>query len=108
VTAILDQRAWPSARRRHTVSAMELLAAELTDEGRIRFTLAHAGELMPLEGSVEEVERLIDAMREVALLATASDTERSWLHELPVGDRLVRLGVHPGGEVRLLLSPRAQ
>jgi hypothetical protein len=86
---------------------MELLAAELTDEGTIRFTLAHAGGLTPLEGSVDEVDRLTAAMREVALLATASDTERCWLHELPVGERLVRLGLSPGGEVRMLVAPRA-
>jgi hypothetical protein len=85
---------------------MELLAAELTDEGRIRFTLAHAGGLTPLEGSIEEVDRLTAAMREVALLATASDTERSWLHELAVGEQVVRLGLHPGGQVRVLVSPR--
>jgi hypothetical protein len=85
---------------------MELLAAELTDDGTIRFTLAHAGALTPLEGSVAEIERLCAAMREVALLATVSDTERCWLHDVVVGDRIVRLGLHPGGGVRLLVSPR--
>jgi hypothetical protein len=85
---------------------MELLSAALTDAGTIRFTLAHAGSVTRLEGSIDEIERLTAAMREVALLATASDTERCWLHELPVGDRLVRLGLHPGGEVRLLVGPR--
>jgi hypothetical protein len=85
---------------------MELLAAELTDDGTIRFTLAHAGALTALEGTVEEIERLTAAMREVALLATASDTERCWLHDVVVGDRVVRLGLHPGGGVRLLVSPR--
>jgi hypothetical protein len=85
---------------------MELLSARLTDAGTVRFTLAHAGSLTALEGSIEEIERLTVAMREVALLATASDTERCWLHELPVGDRVIRLGLHPGGEVRLLVGPR--
>jgi hypothetical protein len=85
---------------------MELLSAQLTDAGTIRFTLAHAGSLTGLEGSIEEIERLTAAMREVAVLATASDTERCWLHEVPVGDRLIRLGLHQGGEVRLLVGPR--
>jgi hypothetical protein len=84
---------------------MELLAAELTDEGAIRFTLAHERRVHRLEGSVAEVERLTRAMREVAALAGASDTERCWLHELPVGDRVVRLGLLPGGRARLLIAP---
>jgi hypothetical protein len=85
---------------------MELLAAEITDEGTVRFTLAHAGGLTPLEGTIEEIDRLTAAMHETALLATAADAERCWLHEVPVGDRLVRLGLQPGGGVRLLVSPR--
>jgi hypothetical protein len=85
---------------------MELLAAEPTDEGAIRFTLAHDGGLQPLEGSVVEIERLAHAMREVAGLAGISDSERCWLHELPVGDRCVRLGLLPGGQARLLITAR--
>ena len=85
---------------------MELLSAQLTDAGTIRFTLAHAGTLTALEGSIDEIDRLTAAMREVALVATASDSERCWLHAVPVGDRVIRLGLHPGGEVRLLVGPR--
>jgi hypothetical protein len=84
---------------------MELLAATVTDAGTIRFTLGHPGGVHSLEGSAAEVERLTAAMREVAALAGAADGERCWLHDVPVGDHVVRLGLNHGG-VRVLVTAR--
>jgi hypothetical protein len=85
---------------------MELLAAVRTERDTIRFTVAHAGGAQTLEGSFAEIAAFAAAMREVSVLAAAAgEEEHCWLHELPVGDHLVRLGLRPGGEPRLLIAP---
>jgi hypothetical protein len=42
-------------------------------------------------------------MDEMALLARASDHESAWLTDLVVGGDVVRLGLAPGGRVRLVV-----
>jgi hypothetical protein len=78
---------------------------ERTDEGTIRVTLGHPGGVVRLEGSPAEVRALAAAMDETALLARASDSECSWLADVAVGEHRVRLGITPGGRVRLRVLP---
>jgi hypothetical protein len=80
---------------------MELLAVNHLADGTIQVSLAHSGGLERLAGTPIQIAALCDAMEEMALLARASDDESAWLTELVVGGDVVRLGLAPGGRVRL-------
>jgi hypothetical protein len=81
---------------------MELVAATIADDV-VEVTLSSGDGLLRLEGSPEEIVALCAAMDEVAVLAGASSAPE-WLHELPVGADVVRLGVGHG-RVRFITGP---
>jgi hypothetical protein len=80
--------------------ALELLAAQPTTDGTVRVTLALDGALRTLEGSLEEIGSLSEAMKEVSVLAGAAPDEQEWLTAVRVGGDTVRLGIGEGGSVR--------
>ena len=81
---------------------MEFVHARIDGE-RMEVTLAAGAGLIRLSGTAEEIAALSAAMRQVAVLAGASE-HPAWLSEIRVGDDLVRLGIGHG-RVRLLAGP---
>jgi hypothetical protein len=47
--------------------------------------------------------QLVRSMQQVAALGRASDHESTWLVAVPVGDAIVKLGISPGGQARVLI-----
>ncbi len=72
-------------------------------EDVVEVTLADAAGLTTLSGTALEIAALCDAMEQAAVLAAASP-RRAWLADLPVGDVIVRLGIH-AGRVGFLVGP---
>lgn len=84
---------------------MELLDVTHTDAGTIRVSIGHADGVLGVEGTYEEIASLCDVLEQVALLATVSAAEDSWLDDVPVGADVVKLGIRAGGRVRLSIVP---
>ncbi len=83
---------------------MELLDIRRTESGRLRFCLAHAGGLQELEGTAEQVDELGRVLADAAALASVS-TGWCLVGDVPVGDRLVRIGLTGAGRVTLVVGP---
>jgi hypothetical protein len=86
--------------------SLELLDACETDEG-IAVTFATERGLERLEGSPEEIARLGRAMQQVAALGQLNETENVWVEKVGVGRSLVKLGLSPGGQARILIQHNA-
>lgn len=76
-----------------------------TDAGTIRVSIGHADGLLAVEGSYDEIDALCTMLEQIALLATVSRSEDSWLQDVPVGRDVVKLGIRAGGRVRLEIVP---
>ena len=82
--------------------SLELLDAWETDDG-IAVTFATERGLERLEGSVDEIAQLARAMQQVAVLGQLNEYERVWVEEVLVGRSVVKLGLSPGGQARVLI-----
>jgi hypothetical protein len=82
--------------------SLELLEAHETDEG-MAVTFATERGIERLEGSPDEVAHLARAMQQVAALGQLNDYEHVWVEEVPVGRSMVKLGLSPGGQARVLI-----
>lgn len=47
--------------------------------------------------------QLVRSRQQVAALGRANDHESAWLDAVPVGDAIVKLGISPGGQARVLI-----
>ena len=82
--------------------SLELLDACETDEG-IAVTFATDRGLERLEGTPDEISRLARVMQQVATLGQLNEHEHVWVEEVGVGRSIVKLGLSPGGQARLLI-----
>jgi hypothetical protein len=82
--------------------SLELLDAHETGDG-VAVTFATERGLERLVGSADELAYLARAMQQVATLGQLGENERVWIEEVPVGDAVVKLGLKPGGEARVLI-----
>ena len=82
--------------------SLELLDAHETDKG-MAVTFATERGIERLEGSPDELARLARAMQQVAALGQLNEHESVWVDEVPVGRSLVKLGLSPGGQARVLI-----
>jgi DNA-binding IclR family transcriptional regulator len=82
--------------------SLELLDACETDKG-MAVTFATERGLERLEGRPEEMARLARAMQQVAALGALNEHEHVWVEEVLVGRSLVKLGLSPGGQARVLI-----
>ncbi len=80
--------------------SLELLGGEITENG-IAVTFATEKGLETLEGTTDEVLRLAAVMSQVSAMAALNDDERVWLEDVAVGRAIVKLGLAPGGRVRV-------
>ncbi|HEY4825698.1 MAG TPA: hypothetical protein VIH85_02980 [Solirubrobacteraceae bacterium] len=85
--------------------SLELLDARPTAEG-MAITFGTERGIQRLEGSPEEVARLARAMQQVAVLGQVNEHEDVWLDAVAVGDAIVKLGLAPGGQTRVLITRR--
>ena len=85
--------------------SLELLDARPTAEG-MAITFGTERGVQRLVGTSEEVARLARAMQQVALLGQLNEHESVWLDTVAVGDSLVKLGLLPGGQTRVLITRR--
>ena len=81
---------------------LELLSAHQTDEG-LAVTFGTEYGVQQLVGSPDEMVRLARSMQQVAALGQANDQDSVWLDAVPVGDAIVKLGISPGGQARVLI-----
>ena len=86
--------------------SLELLDACETAEG-MAVTFATERGLERLEGSADEMARLARAMQQVAALGQLNEHESVWVEEVAVGHSLVKLGLSPGGQARVLIRHNA-
>jgi hypothetical protein len=82
--------------------SLELLDARETAKG-MAVTFATERGIERLEGSPDEMARLARAMQQVAALGQLNEHESVWLEEVQVGRALVKLGIKPGGQARVLI-----
>ena len=82
--------------------SLEMLDAHETADG-VAVTFATERGIERLEGSPEEIGRLARAMQQVAALSQLNDDESAWLEEVRVGRAIVKLGINPGGQARVLI-----
>ncbi len=82
--------------------SLELLSAQQTDEG-IAVTFGTDKGIERLVGSTDEMAHLARAMAQVAALGQLNEHESAWLDAVPVGDAIVKLGINPGGQARVLI-----
>jgi hypothetical protein len=82
--------------------SLELLDAHETDEG-MAVTFGTDTGVERLVGSLDELADLARAMQQVAALGQLNDHERVWIEEVSVGDAIVKLGLNPGGDARVLI-----
>ena len=82
--------------------SLELLEAHETDHG-MAVTFATERGIERLEGSPDELAQLARAMQQVAALGQLNEYERVWVEEVPVGSSLVKLGLSPGGQARVMI-----
>jgi hypothetical protein len=88
---------------------LELLEARETDNG-MAVTFATERGIERLEGSPDDMARLARAMQQVAALGQLNEHENVWLEQVQVGRALVKLGISPGGQARVMIlheAPRA-
>jgi hypothetical protein len=81
---------------------LSLLDAQKTADG-FAITLVSDFGVHQLEGSVDEMARLAEVMRQVSVLAPLHDGEPIWLADVMVGGALVKLGLLTGGRTRVLI-----
>jgi hypothetical protein len=86
--------------------SLELLDACETAEG-LAVTFATDRGLERLEGSADELAHLARAMQQVAALGQLNEYESVWVEEVAVGRSLVKLGLNPGGQARVLIRHNA-
>ena len=82
--------------------SLELLDARETAEG-MAVTFATDRGVERLEGSPDEMARLARAMQQVAALGQLNEDESAWLDEVQVGRAIVKLGINPGGQARVMI-----
>lgn len=82
--------------------SLELLDARETDEG-MAVTFATERGIERLEGTPDEMAQLARAMQQVAALGQLNEHERVWVEEVAVGRSLVKLGLSPGGQARVMI-----
>jgi DNA-binding IclR family transcriptional regulator len=82
--------------------SLELLEAHETDNG-MAVTFATERGVERLEGSPDEMARLARAMQQVAALGQLNEHESVWVEEVPVGRAVVKLGLNPGGQARVMI-----
>jgi len=82
--------------------SLELLEAHETAEG-LAVTFATERGVERLEGTPDEIAALARAMQQVAALGQLNEHESAWIEEVPVGRALVKLGISPGGQARVLI-----
>jgi hypothetical protein len=82
--------------------SLELLEAHETDNG-MAVTFATERGVERLEGSPDEMAHLARAMQQVAALGQLNEHESAWLDEVQVGRAVVRLGIRPGGQARVMI-----
>jgi hypothetical protein len=82
--------------------SLELLSAQETDEG-LAVTFGTERGIEQLVGSPDEMAHLARSMQQVAALGQANDHDSVWLDAVPVGDAIVKLGISPGGQARVLI-----
>jgi DNA-binding IclR family transcriptional regulator len=87
--------------------SLELLDAKETAEG-MAVTFATERGIERLEGSPDELAQLARAMQQVAALGQLNEYESVWVEEVAVGSSLVRLGLNPGGQARVLIRHNAR
>ena len=85
--------------------SLELLDAKPTAEG-LAVTFGTERGIERLEGTPEQVARLARAMQQVALLGQLNEHDDLWLDTVAVGDAIIKLGLAPGGQTRVLISRR--
>jgi hypothetical protein len=82
--------------------SLELLDARETAEGLV-VTFATERGVERLEGTPDEIAALARAMQQVAVLGQLNEYESTWLEEVAVGRSVVKLGISPGGQTRVLI-----
>lgn len=82
--------------------SLELLEAHETDEG-MAVTFATERGVERLEGSPDEIAHLARAMQQVAVLGQLNEYEHVWVEEVVVGRSMVKLGLSPAGQARVLI-----
>ena len=82
--------------------SLELLSADRTDEG-MAVTFATDKGVERLVGSPDEMAHLARSMQQVAVLGQLNEHESVWVDAVPVGDAVVKLGLNPGGQARVLI-----
>jgi hypothetical protein len=82
--------------------SLELLSAQQTDEG-MTVTFGTEQGIEQLVGSPEEMAHLARSMQQVAALGQLNEHENAWLDAVPVGKAIVKLGISPGGQARVLI-----
>jgi hypothetical protein len=102
---LFDRDAFLYVHRLEGSMSLELLDAKPTAEG-MAVTFGTERGIQRLEGSADEVARLARAMQQVALLGQINEHEEVWLDSVAVGDSIVKLGLAPGGQTRVLISRR--
>jgi hypothetical protein len=85
--------------------SLELLDAQPTAEG-LAVTFGTERGLERLEGSPEQIARLARAMQQVAVLGQLNEHDDLWLDAVAVGDAIIKLGLAPGGQTRVLITRR--
>ena len=82
--------------------SLELLSAHQTDEG-MTVTFGTEQGIEQLVGSPDEMAHLARSMQQVAALGQVNEHENVWLDAVPVGAAIVKLGISPGGQARVLI-----
>jgi hypothetical protein len=82
--------------------SLELLSAHQTDQG-LAVTFGTEQGIEQLVGSPDEMAQLARSMQQVAALGQANNHDSVWLDAVPVGDAIVKLGISPGGQARVLI-----
>jgi len=82
--------------------SLELLSARQTDEG-VSVTFGTDRGIEQLVGSPEEIVSLSRSMQQVAALGQLNENESVWVDAVLVGDAIVKLGLRPGGQARVLI-----
>lgn len=82
--------------------SLELLSARRTDEG-VSVTFGTDRGIEQLVGSADEIVTLARSMQQVAALGPLNGNESVWVDAVPVGDAVIKLGLRPGGQARVLI-----
>jgi hypothetical protein len=85
--------------------SLELLSAHQTDEG-MAVTFATDRGVEQLVGTPDQMAHLARSMQQVAALGQLNEHDSVWLDAVPVGDAIVKLGLNPGGQARVVILRR--